>query len=52
MTTVDTAGHGVALLVDVRRHPGSRRHHESPRVDEQGWPVYDVGFLPLGGLRP
>ena len=49
-------GAGVALLVDVRRFPGSRRHpHLSREAVEQWLPAAGVGYRweeRLGGRRP
>lgn len=49
------AGAGVGLLVDVRRHPGSRRHPHMARDALADWlPVAGIGYRweeALGGRR-
>jgi uncharacterized protein (DUF488 family) len=50
------AGHGVALLVDVRSYPGSRRHPQFGRAEMAAWvPEAGVAYRwdpRLGGRRP
>jgi uncharacterized protein (DUF488 family) len=44
-------GHGVDLLVDVRRFPGSRRHPQFSRENlERALPEAGIGYLWLEGL--
>jgi uncharacterized protein (DUF488 family) len=50
------AGNGVALLVDVRSYPGSRRHPQFGRTEMEAWvPEAGVAYRwerRLGGRRP
>ena len=50
------SGHGVALLVDVRSYPGSRRHPQFGRAEMAAWlPEAGVAYRwerRLGGRRP
>jgi len=40
--------HGMQVLhLGIGREPRPHRLHEAARAEEGGWPVYDVGVLPL-----